>query len=741
MDPQDLNLQGFTSLGADINKAKGRDGNSDTAEGLVSEPLPELTLAMKNEDLSKLFSKYEKRWNSSAVKGDWDKQSKDNEKYWKGKQYNKVETSSAETVRPLVDNEIFQAVETYLPAATRQNPEPLVELRATEPKTDAAQKFTTIIRDRLADWSDDVRLRLKLKKAGRHWLLSLVGIAKMGWDTTNNRPAVKILRPQKLILDPDGVTDEDGYSGKFIGEYRKMESSVLLNILEEQNGEQEGIDKIKELTKEELGSDVQFIEWWTPDYMCWIIDDKVMLKKQNPHWNYSAEEVTKNQEANAPKATEATAVSSTEPVTPAETDGTPKTTPEESQSPALAPTPIASSTPAPETATDPNAPTSALPTVPQLPAPSQPATAQTAVGPVRNENNHFPSRRMPYVFLSIFNLGATPVDVTSLITQNLPQQDLINKRLRQIDKNADGMNGGVVVSEERSGLTKDEAKNVTDALRRGGTVIIPAGSPQDAVYRLPSVPLPTDVFAQLADTRNRMYDIFGIRGITPAGVKNETTVRGKIITKGLDTDRIGGGITEYFEQFADEIYNWVAQLLYVYDDIFQANPGAKLPKLKITVKEGSLLPKDATTKANQAIDLCNGGKMSVIDMYKALEYANPEEMAANLWLEANAPELLFKDNPMVMQAIQMKQQQAQAAAQAAAQGKAGGAGGPKGPSESINFKDLPPEGKAQMAKQAGIELAPAAIAAHEMATHIMGKLPAVPTAGGGRPLPANAPSQ
>ena len=45
--------------------------------------------------------------------------------------------------------------------------------------------------------------------------------------------------------------------------------------------------------------------------------------------------------------------------------------------------------------------------------------------------------------------------------------------------------------------------------------------------------------------------------------------------------------------------------------------------------------------------------------------------------------------------------------------KAGGAKKP--PSESINFKDLPPDGKAQMADQAGIKLAPDAIAAHDAA--------------------------
>ena len=49
-------------------------------------------------------------------------------------------------------------------------------------------------------------------------------------------------------------------------------------------------------------------------------------------------------------------------------------------------------------------------------------------------------------------------DETSLIGQNLASQDLVNKRLKQIDKNADSMNGGMVVSLERSGLTQQQAK-------------------------------------------------------------------------------------------------------------------------------------------------------------------------------------------------------------------------------------------------------------------------------------------
>jgi hypothetical protein len=103
-------------------------------------------------------------------------------------------------------------------------------------------------------------------------------------------------------------------------------------------------------------------------------------------------------------------------------------------------------------------------------------------------------------------------------------------------------------------------------------------------------------------------------------------------------------------------------MYYVYDETFLLMPNK--PKVIISVKEGSLLPKDSTTQANQAIELTLAGKMSLVDLYKKLEDPNPEERAANVWLEVNAPHILYKDNPQVMEAMQLMQQQAQAQAQA-----------------------------------------------------------------------------
>jgi hypothetical protein len=132
------------------------------------------------------------------------------------------------------------------------------------------------------------------------------------------------------------------------------------------------------------------------------------------------------------------------------------------------------------------------------------------------------------------------------------------------------------------------------------------------------------------------------------------------MARGLDTDRIGGGVSEYLEQFADDIYNWFVQLLYVYDAGFQFVQGAVPPKICVSVKEGSLLPKDSTSIANQALELAGMNKISNLDLYKRLEFPNPEELAANVWLEVNAPQLLFKDNPLVQEALAMQQAAAQA---------------------------------------------------------------------------------
>ncbi len=578
-------IEAYKSLGSDVNKAEGKNQtNPDTQQGVVSPKLPELSLDMSNEDIIKLTSKWEKSWNESPAKTEWEKKGDENEDYWVGKQF---EALKGEKDRPNVDNIIFESLETYLPQVTRRNPEPLVELAAGQEKNETNQKYVIKVKDKLGELADENKIRLKLQRAARHWAIRLIGIAKYGWDLDKDIPTMQIIRPKKIILDPEATITEDGYTGSRIGEHRKMEASKILAIIKDDpSTDPEALKYVKEKTSGELGTEIQFIEWWTTEYICWTVEKKVLLKKKNLHWNY------------------------------------------DSKIPDVAVDTYGNETP----------------------------TEKEKLG-----LNHLPSPRMPYGFLVIFNLGDQPMDKTSLIGQNLANQDRINKRNKQIDVNADNMNEGLVVSLARSGLTEAQAKRVTGALRKGGVVCIPDGNPQEAVWKPPVTGLPADIYNDLADTRSRVRDIFGTRGSSAAGLESESTVRGKILNRGTDTDRIGGGVSQFLEQFADEAYNWFVQLLYVYDKDFQFLGDARPPKLRISVKEGSLLPKDSTSIANQAIELATGGKMSTLDLYKRLEYPNPEEMAANVWLETNAPQILYANDPRVAQALGMQAEAAAAA--------------------------------------------------------------------------------
>lgn len=282
----------------------------------------------------------------------------------------------------------------------------------------------------------------------------------------------------------------------------------------------------------------------------------------------------------------------------------------------------------------------------------EPVTSETGVVEPQTVTgkNHFDVPKMPYVFLSVFNLGVQPWDETNIILQNISLQDLVNKRLKQLDKNADYTNNGILVSGDA--FDRGEASRVAEALRSGQTVWVPTGDVNQAVNRTTAPAMPSHVYQTLNDYRNELSNIFGVRGVTPQGTMDEKTVRGKIVIKGQDTDRMGL-IVSQLEQFADDLYNWLVQLMYVYYDTphlvavlgqektmeYIALQKSQLTsKLIVGVAPGSMIPKDQLTKANQAIDLWTAGAIDPISLYERLDDPNPREQAMKL--------MLWKTNPM-----------------------------------------------------------------------------------------------
>ena len=541
----------FTSLARNINKIRG--GETEQEEGIVSDLTEELTLKISDEELRKLAKQWEDKWQKSEFRAELERKQKENEKYYLGDHYTVAQKQTGK--RELVDNLIFESLETALPFYTKQRGEPMVSSDETPEGTALSKK----VRDRIIDLADTIRLRLKVKKSVRHWALYYLGCAKLGWSMQKNEIAVQVIRPQELILDPDAVTDECEYDGEYLGHYRTETATDLISRFPKFK------KFITEQTERKLGTKIRYIEWWTNDYLFWTLKDKVLAKAKNPHWNYDQE-------------------------------------------------------------------VEAEPTIDDF-GNTIPGGMQMIPGV-----NHFSTRKIPFAFLSVFSLGKNPADDTTLIEQVLPLQDVVNKRQRQIDKNADSMNAGAVVSGDA--FTKDQAKNVSEALRKGTTVWVPRGNVNNVYKRDAGVPLPQFVFNSLTDYRNEIRGIFGTTGLSSQGIKSEETVRGKILVRATDADR--NPLIDHLEQFYDYIYNWFTQLMVVhYDAPHNVNraQGATtilnsefVKPLVVSVKEGSLIPKDSLTKRNEAVDLAQANLIDPLTFFERLEDPNPEESAKRLVL-------------------------------------------------------------------------------------------------------------
>jgi hypothetical protein len=539
------------------------------------EPKQKTLLSVDTDDteLIKLTTQWTSSW-----KNYWDKKEKivtEAENYWLGKQYKSIESEG--TQRPIVDNLIFEALETFLPEATKRNAEAVVEADDSP----AGIVIAEGVKKMLANTADKLLLRLKLKRQARYWAITTLGAIKVGWSPDSKRIFTDVIRTEKFVMDPDATIDDGGmYTGEYLGEKKSAIAEKLAEMFPEKK------DEIEKKADGNMALEIKYCEWWTPEMLFFTMEDTVLDKYRNPHWNYDEQTVTYDE----------TGQEVTETVT---------------------------------------------------------------------ARNHLDRVDIPYIFLSVFNLGKHPMDDTSLIIQNLANQDIINQTHKQIVRNVKKMNGGSTFASES--FTKEEAKEAQDALDAGDGVWVPTGDINSAFKQYNGTALPADVFNQLVDARSELRNIFGVKGSSAQGIASEQTVRGKIITSQKDSSRIGGGVSEYIEQVADRIFNWWVQLMVVYyteveyardlgvaeGQEFTMALQEYTGEIKISVKEGSMLPQDELSKANQAVDLATAGFLSPIDLYKALDFPDPMETAKNLFLWQNMPQSLFPDiaPPMVPQGM------------------------------------------------------------------------------------------
>lgn len=531
-----------------VNQVRGlfsnvnKGGTTDTEQ---IKPEDEYTSKMSDQEIGDLTRVWLKDY--ATYYPDVEKKQDMSLDYWLGKQ--KTDSLDALEGKQIIVNKLFEAIETFLPIATRSNPEPLVSADNSPEGQDLAKD----LKNTLVYQADTQKLRRKLARMTRHWILYLIGALEVEYDLEIDDIKTSVINPKKFIFDKDGYVDE---SGIFRGEYLGIKCSKSASKLKELFPEHK--EYIQSISGGKGGTKIDYIKWWYQGTDVFFTQgSKVLGKFKNPNWNYDIEPTDDN---------------------------------------------------------------------------------EGVLGV-----NHLPKPVAPYVFLSIFNLGLKPHDDTGLVLQNISQQDTINKRERQLDKNIDSQNNGLIVDGTK--MNKEDAALAASALRKGASIIV-QGNPNEVIIQRQAPQLAGDVWKALETGKQDLANIFGTAGSTPTGIKSEETARGKIMINQMDSSRIGGGVTEFIEQVADTVYNlWVQMMIVHYDnehftnilgDEGQDTRGMSnsrfVKSVRVTVKEGSLVPKDPLTQRNEAVDLWSQGAIDPLNFYKKLDFPDPASATQSLML-------------------------------------------------------------------------------------------------------------
>lgn len=270
-------------------------------------------------------------------------------------------------------------------------------------------------------------------------------------------------------------------------------------------------------------------------------------------------------------------------------------------------------------------------------------------------HNHFAVPKMPYTLLSVFSLQEQPHDVTNLIEQNIANQDQINDRDLQIDRNLKNGNNSIAIS--GVSFNQETARQAAQALEDGDPVLVPDGRVEEAIKRLPANEIPSAIFTAQENNKNVLRSVYGTQGLTATAPDNDTTAHGMVINSNHDSSRIGGGVGERLEQVATNFFNKMTQMYYVfYDEPHYASimgNGAAVSYIQlqmtdeerrfiVTVSPNSMKPKDEVTEQNLSIQLADGGWLDPLTLFERLDDSDPQETAEKVTLFRTNPQLYLQ---------------------------------------------------------------------------------------------------
>lgn len=199
-----------------------------------------------------------------------------NFKYWSGTYFDTLALNSIYEHK-VVENRIFESIESLVPIAKNRAPEPAVYV---SPRTGENYALESQLKSALVNmWRDRWEMPGKLTKLVRHDYLYYWGVLKFEYDPDTDDFNFSVRDPQKIWarFNVDCLAESD-----IVIEECELELYKMIELYPADK------ETLMEVYGRETGTRIKYYELWTDDFVLrtdlnWL---KPFGKQKNPHWNW-----------------------------------------------------------------------------------------------------------------------------------------------------------------------------------------------------------------------------------------------------------------------------------------------------------------------------------------------------------------------------------------------------------------------------------------------------------------------
>lgn len=553
-------------------------------------------------------------------------------------------------------NRVFRNMESVINALIANPPKP--NFIPTQ-DTDGAKKLSATLQKYFAKKYDDINVKEQIRKGFRNLYFSRLIVLKPFWNSVTNDFDVRSIDPCNIRVSPQSTKEVE--TSFIIEEVSDNLMSVIARFpakkteLLEKSGYSSATGEVEAFIANPV---ITYREAWIDNEVLFTYGAMLLGQIKNPTWDWDGLRVTED---------EATMLSTAEG-----TDRRDLMTGIRGEQSMRA-------------------------------EPIEEEMGPESTGPALQAYlfNHFDFPRKPYIFATIFNNENTPIGQTDMITQAAPLQENVDRRKQDIDENASLVNGQVKV--DSSVMTKADAQK----LRFEARGVIWGKGVKEGVTRETGSALPAFVFEDMKDSRDEIDNIMAASSAFRGEREGTETKAGRLAL--IDQSYLAlNELVQVMDYCCYEMFNWFYQIAKVN---YTENHLAKLVGVdrsleivslmqddfmdgaEIKIVPGKTLPEDSQFKYEQAQADAEKGFISPIDYLEIAGYDNPAGKAKSAQMFILNPPVAAGLTPEEIQELAPPKQEEVP------------------PATAISFKDLPPDGKIQLAAQARIQLDPLVMAA------------------------------